>query len=223
MRYEPTNPRAHQIVAALACVAAGALGSCAGGSAPSARLAVVPPTTVPAADDSTFNSELGMVPSTAPSLASFTSPQADFALSYPATWHREHNPPRSGQEPPVLDLVPDASHGSCELAVDIPSLPFHIPGFLPIGLVGQGFVDDLKTRYKDVQVERIDGPASLGAQAATTVRGTVRDDSVPMAVLATLFVRNDHVYVIDAEYDLADGPQAKQAWETIVSNFRWTK
>ena len=145
----------------------------------------------------------------------FESDRGHVRFEYPASWHPV-------QDDTLLTLVPvgETAIGTHTLAVDMPDLPLRIPGLIPLGLVENGFVADVKNRYKEVVVDEsaariVDG--LTGRQVF--LHGMGKDG--PRVVKAFLCVRGDHVYVIDAETDAALESQAQEAYLKVVGTIQW--
>jgi hypothetical protein len=155
-------------------------------------------------------------PTTDPSLVYFASPNDGLSFCYPKTWHPV-------KDDTILTLAPigqETLNGN-HLVIDTPDLPFHIPGLIPMGPVVGGFEDDLKKRYKDVQ----ESPwldCMVGGVAGREVSAHATGDKGEVVVKAVLFVRGDHVYLIDAETDAAGAVSAAAAYKTVVDTLQWT-
>src|SRR5688500_10322690 len=67
-------------------------------------------------------------------------------LSYPSGW----SPVPSAEL--VLLLAPSPASKTV-VSLDVPKLPPHIPGLIPLGAVVNGYVDDLKKQDPHVNVE----------------------------------------------------------------------
>jgi PsbP-like protein len=146
---------------------------------------------------------------------SFSSSSSNIRFSYPATWHPV-------KDDTVLTLVPagEEAIGLRVLAIDEPDLPLHIPGLIPMPAVESGFVDDLKKRYKQVEVASAVERAVDGV-AARELHALGQRDAGLVAVWALLCVRGDHVYVITATTDPSGEAAAKAAFDMVVGSIRW--
>src|SRR5207248_3467006 len=94
-----------------------------------------PPTTVPAE----------------PAVTRIDSERYGIHLDWPNDWT-----PRQSNDF-VLELVPSARAAASSgvgstISLDVPALPPHLPGMIKIGLVANGFLDDLRKEQKSVQV-----------------------------------------------------------------------
>src|SRR5687768_2920171 len=85
---------------------------------------------------------------TAPSRVAFAGPGV--RLSYPPAWTAVPS------DDFVLRLVPAGAAddaASPSVSLDVPKLPPHIPGLIPLGSVVRGYVNDLKKNHPDVTVD----------------------------------------------------------------------
>ncbi len=111
---------------------------------------------------------------------------------------------------------------SVTLTLDVPSLPAHIPGFIPVGLVASGYVDDVRKRMPDAtgtprEITVPDASArrvTLSGHDAAGHAGT--DDAV-------LMVHADRVYVLSADAGPANRSAATSALDAAVASIRWVR
>jgi hypothetical protein len=146
----------------------------------------------------------------------FQSRQAPIRFVYPANWHPV-------PDDTILTLLPDAesSIGLHTLAIDQPDLPPHIPGLIPLVFVVHGFVNDLKSRYKEVVVQSVVDRTADGANGSV-VHATAQRPAGQVVVTAFLCVHGNSVYVVDAETDPQGVAQATAAFNTVVDSIQWT-
>jgi hypothetical protein len=152
-----------------------------------------------------------------PGFESFTSSPHHVAFSYPSAWH-----PVAGDK--VLTLVPkdESSIGQNTILVEQPDLPPHIPGFIPLGSVENGFVDDLKKRYNSLQVDQSISQPLAGADGRLVLAHGLRGpNGAKVVVDGELCVRGDAVYLVVATTDDAHAASARDAFNRIVQSFRW--
>lgn len=150
-----------------------------------------------------------------PANPTFQSQPHHVRFSYPPSWHPV-------ADDTVLTLIPagETSIGKHVLVVQQPALPFHIPGWIPLPSVESGFVDDLKKRYKQLTVaESTDHPLA-GYDGRQVVAKGLRDGQ-PVVVMALLCVHGDAVYLVVATTDSDGEKSAREAFDRVVSSFRW--
>jgi hypothetical protein len=155
-------------------------------------------------------------PAMAPNFAPFVSRTAHLRCSYPRSWHPI-------PDAAILCLVPagQTARDGQRLVIDTPNLPPHIPFLIPLNLVADGFVDDIKKRYKIVSVSPLlDRP--LGGLAGREVNATARDDDVVVVLRALLCVNGDRVFVIDTKTELAGAAAAARIFDAVVDSLQWT-
>jgi hypothetical protein len=144
------------------------------------------------------------------------SQKGSFRFAYPASWHPV-------MDDTVVTLVPagESAIGQHTLAVDVPDLPWHIPGLIPLVLVEGGFVDDLRKRYKQVVVTVSTSRTVDGEEKGREVHATGLRDGGEVDIFALLVVHGDQVYVVDAETDAPGAAAALKAFDTVVGSIKW--
>lgn len=162
---------------------------------------------------------------TAPAEAGvFASAQHGFRLTYPPEWE----PVPSAEF--VLSLQLRGAGGvdtneagttfAAAISVDVPKLPPHIPGWIPLGLVVNGYVDDLKERYADLRLEE-SAPTKLAGANARRVRSTWTIDGRPQVEDAVLTARGDRVYIFRLTADSRDYARALAVYESVLRSVTW--
>ena len=142
-------------------------------------------------------------------------------LAFPAVWI-----PRESKEYELLLLPSKKAVMNSTfpmISLDIPDLPPHIPGMIPIGLVKNGYLDDLKKELgKVVPVTLEDSPKIPGAQGRM-LRSTWNGiDGHRMADTALVLIHADHVYILRARFE-AEDRMTPQAFEEILKSIEWWK
>jgi hypothetical protein len=120
--------------------------------------------------------------------------------------------------------VTDGSSGGKNqptISIQVPQLPPHIPGFLPLGAVADGYVQDLKKRYPDQKVVEKSMIKVDGSDARRIV-SSFQNNGKPSRELAVLTVHGDHVYAITGNCDAPAFDKTKTAFDLLVESFRWT-
>ena len=157
---------------------------------------------------------------TQPSAVSHTFDDATTGIrfSYPANWAAQ---PTTGTT--KLHAVASPADGSAVLTLDVPQLPPHIPGLIPVGLVASGYVDDVKKRWPDAtgpapaEVQVIDAQARRVALSGHDAAGHAGTDD------AVLIVHGDRVYVLAVEAEPAGRPAATAALDEVVKSIQWSR
>ncbi len=160
------------------------------------------------------------VPTTRPTAAMpqvFDSTAAGIHLAFPAAWTAR---PATGSTVFKAAAPPAADGGSATLTLDVPTLPAHIPGFLPIGLIVNGYVEDVKKRLPDATGT----PREVTVADATARRVTLAGHDAagrPSTDDAVLMVHADRVYILSADSDPAGRAAATAALDAAVGSIRW--
>ncbi len=157
-------------------------------------------------------------PTSAPAGTVYESPKHGFSLRYPAGWVPRANPDY------VLMLVPASAGDSTprSISVDDPDLPVHIPGMIPIGLVKNGYLDDLKKQFGEIQTTEEQAP-TLAKTEARLMRSTYKVNGKPHSETALMLIHADHVYIIRATTDEAGYEAVRGAYDSIIKSLRWVK
>jgi hypothetical protein len=126
----------------------------------------------------------------------------------------------------ALAAVPKGASGDDDAApmvtIQVPHLPPHIPGFIPLGSVADGYVRDLKKRYPDQTVDE-KSAVKLGGTDARRIVSSFQNHGKPWRELAVLAVHGDHVYVITGDCAAADLAKTKAAFDSVVASVKWTE
>src|SRR6185436_4504441 len=139
--------------------------------------------------------------STAPAAApaatgsvTFESKASGYRTSYPATWS-----PRPSKDF-ELELVPgslSAKTSPTTVSVDVPSLPPHLPGMIRMSLIESHFIDHLRERFKEVNVEnRQDATVVPQAQERLLTTTWRASDGRQYKQEALLMIHSSRVYII---------------------------
>jgi len=153
----------------------------------------------------------------APTTRPFAGP--GLQLAYSSEWQSAP----SGDADYALMLVPrDGAGGSADvsLSVDIPKLPPHIPGMIPLGSVVRGYIDDVKQQHPDVHVEQ-PVPAKLAGANARRVTSTWTAGGKEFSEQAVLTVRSDRVYIFRANADQPNRQRTTHALDELLNSVQW--
>jgi len=159
----------------------------------------------------------GEPPATKPTV--FARPKLGIQLAYPPGWEAR---PNKDYE---LFLKPAGAKdgGDTLMSLDVPELPFHVPGMIPIGSVRSGYLDDLKKQVGPVTTEDLPAP-NVGATAARLVRSRWKTPSgQDVEETALLMVHGDHVYLLRARAARGQAEGTRAAFDDIVRSVRWVK
>lgn len=157
-----------------------------------------------------------------PHLVEFVSPEHGIRLSYPAEL-RPADPPEEGFILWLIPAVPGAERDELVVSVDVPKLPPHIPGLIPLGSVVRGYLEDLKEKHPDVTWTE---PASMkvaGASARVVRSAWDEPDGTSRVEEAVLTVHGDRVYIFRGNQRVHDESVelALPLLHQVVSSVRW--
>jgi hypothetical protein len=137
-------------------------------------------------------------------------------LDWPAGWVQ-----RPSKDFVLLLTHPDAEQPS--LSLDVPNLPPHVPGLIPIGSVRNGYLDDLRKAAGAIKTTNLTPPA-IPAAAMRFVRSTWTDSGgQAWQETALLMVHADRVYIVRARSSASDEPAVRAAFDEVVGSLKWTK
>ena len=202
--------RAKFILVALAVLLAIVLTSCrrfGRGSGPS-------PSTEPVAQ-APRKASSAPAPATQPVNQNYENANAGIKLQYPSNWK-----PKTSNDDVVL-LVPSAGDART-ISLDEPSLPAHLPGLIPIGLVQNGYIDDLKKKHPGLKIEEQveDDPRGNRGRLVHTSWAA---DGKTMDEVTLLTVHGDHVYLLSLDTDRAQYSADRAVFDKIAKSLQWTK
>ena len=136
-------------------------------------------------------------------------------MQYPSNWK-----PKPSNDDVVL-LVSSASDGRT-ISLDEPSLPAHLPGLIPIGLVQNGYLDDLKKKHPGLRIEEQVEDDPRGNKGRL-VHASWASDGKTMDEVTLLTVHGDHVYLLSLDTDRAQYAADRAVFDKIAKSLQWTK
>jgi hypothetical protein len=144
-----------------------------------------------------------------------------FQFDYPSDWQSTKgktavfaitaavNPPNATTKP--------------SLNLDIPKLPWHLPGMITPGMVSSGYVSDLKkNQIPDAAVKEevaitVAGETGKRVTCSGHIAGQTSTD------VAVILVHQDRVYILSADSDDAGCDCARKTIDQAVATWKWTK
>jgi hypothetical protein len=147
----------------------------------------------------------------------FRDARHGFSVKYPRGWARRKGD--SAEDVLTIDKDPD-KHTEPEVTIDVPKLPPHIPGMIPLSAVESGYVDDVKKRMKNVSVVESKPVKVDGAPARRFVLcGEDKDGKRKLVVLAIL--KGDHLYMVGGEGPADEFETVEAAFEQVSKSWKW--
>ena len=121
----------------------------------------------------------------------FTHAPSGITLSWPEGWKQQPS------DDYVWAIVPANSMAGSErwISLDVPDLPWHPPGMIPIGSVESGYLDDLRGKFGKIETKELTPPPISDAKLRMVSVGW-QQDGKSMREAALLIVHNDHVYIL---------------------------
>jgi hypothetical protein len=146
----------------------------------------------------------------------FDRPDLGVRLDWPAGWVRQPS------DDFVLLVARQEGDGSSTVSLDVPTLPPHIPGMIPIGSVRGGYLDDLRKSVGTIKTTDLSPPAVPGA-SERFVRSTWTADGVEWQETALLMVHGDRVYILRGKSKTSDEPATRAAFDAVAQSLKWVK
>jgi hypothetical protein len=146
--------------------------------------------------------------------AAFESAAAKIRLRHPAAWR-----PRPSDDF-ILLLARSQDPASPTLSLDVPSLPFHLPGMIGIGLVQNGYLDDLKKQHPGLKTEPV-AERAAGRVVGRRVESSWTENGQTRVELALLLVHRDRVYILRVNGPAADRVALRQVFDEAVDSIEW--
>jgi hypothetical protein len=144
----------------------------------------------------------------------YASPDGAFKTGYPVSW-------KTKKGDATLNLLPvnDSSGGKRLVTLDVPDIPFHLPGMVTMERVENGYQSDLKKKYPGLNITS-DADETFPDAKGKRIKATAQDGTVIETLLA---VRHDHVYIIASQTDPAGAHDGQAAVNMIEKSWQWTE
>jgi hypothetical protein len=161
--------------------------------------------------------EVASPPSTRPvsqAPTEFRSDQFGFRVTYPQGWQ-----PRPSEDF-VLEFVPidpPSADAGRSISIDVPKLPPHLPGMIRIPLIQNGLVDDVKKKFRDVQIVEsrdVDFPDAKARRLRLRWTG----NGQPFEQEVLMLIHHDRVYIIRGTSPATNFAATNVSFEQIVSS-----
>jgi hypothetical protein len=146
----------------------------------------------------------------------FRSDPLNVELTYPSGWVAKKSPDFVWMAVPTT-----GSPAADSLSLDVPSLPVHLPGMIPISLVKNGYLDDLK-KDKTSFTAKESSPTVPSAKARL-VQSTWSEQGQSKFETALLLVHGDRVYIVRADGLSVDESRIATAFDEVSRSLRWLK
>jgi hypothetical protein len=160
-------------------------------------------------------------------LVDYSNAKAGVGFKYSAAWRPRPNPDYElflvpADTPKATAATGPAGAAPRSISLDVPDLPAHIPGLIPMGPTEKGYLDDLRKKVGQVKVDELPRPA-LGAGQVKLVRCTSQGASKPFEETAMIVIHNDHVYILRGTTNRPGDEELRAAFDGIVKSWRWAK
>jgi hypothetical protein len=146
----------------------------------------------------------------------FTYAPAGIELSWPDGWQQ------TKKEDYEWAIEPARDAGERWISLDVPTLPLHPPGLIPISKVESGYLDDLKKQNGSLDVKELTPPPLPDAKLRM-VRAAWQKDGKSFEQTALLIVHADHVYIIRAHSDADHEQPTRETFDSVTKSIQWIK
>ena len=195
--------------------AAVALSALLGSASGCGRTAGVHGADGPASGPTTTQADGGGPPSTGPATQTFAEAKSGTRLTHPADWVVRPSTDFALRLSPAGVDPSDAA-----LTLDVPDLPAHVPGWIPIGLVRNGYADDVREAHPGATVADLPPPTVNGANVRL-VKAAWADSRGPVSELTLVVVHGDHVVLLRGTARPPQADAMRQTFDAVVRSLRW--
>ncbi|MCC6422238.1 MAG: hypothetical protein IT447_02065 [Phycisphaerales bacterium] len=149
-------------------------------------------------------------------LTQYANTQHGIRLDYPAGWTVHPS------DDYVLLLLPPGVDRpqTCSISLDIPDLPPHLPGMIRIGMIKDGYLDDLRKKAPDLKIVD-DQPHPIDSATGRIIQTTWTSAGRPYSESVLLLIHKSDVFLIRSTSDTDHQSTARQVFEQIIGSIRW--
>lgn len=123
----------------------------------------------------------------------------------------------------MLVLAPaDGATSPQRIRLDVPDLPPHFPGMIKLGLIQNGYLDDLRRQHPDLKVDESSERSVPGA-SARLVRSTWQQNGRPLDDVALMMIHGERVFILSMQADADHLGPTRGAFDQIARSVTWTK
>lgn len=148
---------------------------------------------------------------------SFTHSATGLTMRYPTEWVR-----RTSKEYALWITSENSASPGMTISLEVPELPPHLPGWIPIGLVQKGYLDDMRESHPEVKVATLSTESVDGA-TARFLRSDWGAGNETQTEFAWLLVHADHVLILRGISSAGQAENVRRQLEEMVRTIRWSK
>jgi len=164
-------------------------------------------------------------PGTSPAPAAALQPRtftgSGFQFDYPGDWQ-----PAKGQTAVfaiTAPVNPPAATTKPSLSLDVPKLPWHLPGMITAGMVASGYVSDLQKNQIPDAVLKEETAVTVAGENGKRVTCTGHIAGKTSTDVAIILVHADKVYILSADSDESGCDSARKTLDEAATTWKWTK
>jgi hypothetical protein len=156
---------------------------------------------------------------TACQVRTFQSTPAAVQFNYPADWVTD-----KAQTAIFAIAKPKSSTPAySSLSLDIPKLPWHLPGMITVNMVANGYINDLKKHQIHDAVVKEECPLTVCGASGRRITCAGHENGNPSIDVAVVLIHADQVYILSADSDQAGYDSARKTLDDAVASLKWTK
>jgi hypothetical protein len=152
-------------------------------------------------------------------MQTFKSNPPAISFCYPADWVPRHT------RTAVFSVAAPVQQacGCPSLTLDIPKLPWHLPGMITLGMISHGYVDDLKKNLLPDAAIKDQTPLNIPSATAQRITCAGTQAGKPAFDIAVLMIHGDQVFILSADCDQAGYDTACKTLASAVASIQWAK
>lgn len=150
-------------------------------------------------------------PTTDPGPQTFRDSTGCLQVVYPGNWTVKNDPNYE------LTIVSAQE----TITVDVPDLPPHVPDMIPLNLVVNGYISDLKKLHPALKSQK--HSASVPHARAELVDSNWTEQNASSNESALLMVHGNHVFIIRLVAPASDYAAGRAVFDDVVKSLHWLK
>jgi hypothetical protein len=160
-------------------------------------------------------------PATQPAHRTFTG--SGISFDYPADWANEKASTAVFAVAAPGGDPSKAMNPYSSLSLDVPTLPWHPPGMISLGMVVSGYKSDLIKNQIHDAVVKDQSPLTIPDAKACKLTCCGHEKNRVSIDVAVIILHADHVYILSADSDDKGFDLASKTLDAAVGSLKWTK
>jgi hypothetical protein len=110
-----------------------------------------------------------------------------------------------------------------EMTLDVPNLPWHIPGMISAGMVASGYVDDLRKNHIPDAVVKEQKSLKIAGENGRMLTCVGHRNGRTLTDIAVVMVHADRVYIFSTDCDQHGCDLAGKTLLAAMASVKWTR